>query len=101
MEHEIAQDESTSQAVMRAVGVLRDRAPEQLQPIGDVLDPDALNSLFRSPDGCSRIGGHISFVYSSCRVTVDHGEYLTVERIWPEPRKASGGSQGSRAKSQN
>lgn len=75
-------------AVVRAVSALEDREPDQLQPFGEVLDPDALDSIFGTLcDGRPRIGGHVSFVYSSCHVTVDHGEYLTVEKLQPDFRR--------------
>lgn len=84
MEYEIGTDESVSTAVVRAVSAVEGRAPRLLRPLAEVLDPDALDTLFGSRgDGISRAGGRLTFVYSKCRVTVDNGEYLTIHPIGP------------------
>lgn len=82
MEYEIAMDESVTTAVVCAVSAVEGCTPESLQPLTEVLDPDALDSIF-SPrhDGTPRQGGRLTFVYSKCRVTIDNGEYLTLEPI--------------------
>lgn len=96
MKHEIGSEESISMVVVRAVSAIENRAADQLPPLGDVLDPDALDTLFgHHYDGRPRIGGHLSFVYSGCRVTVDHGEYLTVEEIEPDPHHLQEGAGAS------
>lgn len=96
MEYEIRPDESVSVAVVRAVSALEDREPDQLQPFSDVLDPDALDKIFEGhQDGTPRIGGHVSFVYSSCQVTIEHGEYLTVEKLGSELRKQADSVPGT------
>jgi hypothetical protein len=82
MEYDIGSDESVSSAVVRAVSAVEDREPCSLQPLADVLNPDALDELFTSrPGGRSRTGGRIAFVYSNCRVTIDNGEYLTLQPL--------------------
>lgn len=84
VDHEIASDESVSMAVVRVVSALEDRDPVTLPPLSTVLDPDALDALFQSTsDGKQRIGGHVSFIYSECEITVDHGEYLIAEPLSP------------------
>lgn len=95
MDHQIAPDESVSMAVVRAVSALEDRDPATLPPLGAVLDPDALDVLFdRTCGGKQRIGGRVSFVFSDCRITVDHGEYLTAEPLAPlKPRVARAESE--------
>lgn len=80
MEHEIGRDEPVSTAVRRAVSAVTGREPGSLQPLTDVIDPDALDALFApGPDDTPRAGGRLSFNYSSCHVTVDNGEFLTIE----------------------
>jgi hypothetical protein len=80
MEYEIGPDEPVSTAVVRAVSAAEGREPSSLPPLGDVLDTEALDALFdRRADGTGRTGGRLSFVYSTCRMTVDNGEYLTFE----------------------
>ena len=82
MEYDIGPNESVTSAVKRAVGAVEDRKLCSLQPLADVLDPDALDELFASrPGGRSRTGGRISFVYSNCRVSIDNGEYLTLQPL--------------------
>jgi hypothetical protein len=97
MDHEISVDESVSMAVVRAVSAVENRDPVTLPPLSAVLDPDALDALFDSTyDGKQRIGGQVSFVFSECRITVEHGEYLTAEPLSPlEPRVVGADSNQS------
>lgn len=82
MEYQIGDEELTSDAVVRAVSAVQGRDPCSLDPLSAVVEPDALDSLFADQfDGTPRTGGRLSFVYGSCRVTVDNGEYLTIEVI--------------------
>ena len=92
MEYEIERTESVSTAVVCAVSAVEGREPCSLQPLAYVLDPDALDAIFESRwDGQPRTGGRLSFIYSDCRVSVDNGEYLTVEPIKPPLRSSVGG----------
>lgn len=53
-----------------------------LPPLSTILDPDALDALFESTcDGKQRTGGEVSFIYSECEITIQHGEFLTVEPL--------------------
>lgn len=82
MEYEIGASEAVSTAVVRAVSALKERNPRSLRPLAEVLDPDALDALFEAHgEGTARPGGRLSFVYSNCRVTIDNGEYLTLQPI--------------------
>ena len=82
MEYEIGPGESVSTAVVRAVSAVEGREPRSLRPLSDVLNPDALDVLFESRrDGRARVGGQLSFIYSNCIVTIDNGEYLTLDHI--------------------
>lgn len=82
MEYEIGSTESVSIAVVCAVGAVDGRDPCSLPPLSRVLDPDALNALFApQPDGEPRTGGRLSFTYSGCRVSLDNGEFLTVQPL--------------------
>jgi len=86
MEYEIGADESVSMAVVRAVSAVEGRDPLALRPLIDVLDPDALDTLFGAP----RLGGRFTFVYSECRVTIENGEYLTLHPIHSRTRGERG-----------
>lgn len=84
MEYDIEADESVSMAVVRAVSAVEGRDVRLLPPINTVVDPDALDALFASQsDGRTRSGGRVTFVYSRCEITVDNGEYLTLELLDP------------------
>lgn len=86
MEYEVGSNEAVSSAVVRAVSAVEGLEPDTLPPLTDVLDPDALDGLFASrPGGRARTGGRVSFVYSSCSVTVDNGEYLTLQPLESRP----------------
>lgn len=82
MEYEIGAEEPVSTAVVRAVSAVEGREPRSLRPLADVLDPSALDALFDGrSDGAPRTGGRLSFVYSNCWVTVESGEYLTLQPL--------------------
>lgn len=82
MEYEIGPNESASMAVVRAVSDVEGRDPCSLRPLAYVLDTDALDALFESRvNGQPRTGGHLSFVYSDCRVSIDNGEFLSIEPL--------------------
>jgi hypothetical protein len=82
MEYEISTGERVSTAVVHAVSEVEECDFHSIPPLTDVLDPDALDMLFATQySGEPRTGGHLSFVYSRCRVTVDDGEYLTVQLL--------------------
>jgi hypothetical protein len=82
MEYEIGPDELVSMAVVRAVSAVEGREPFELQALSDVIDTDAVDSLFADRvNGTPRPGGSLSFVYSDCQVTVENGEYLTLQLL--------------------
>jgi len=82
MEYDIGTDEAVSMAVVRAVSAVEGRDPQSLPPLTNVLDTDALDTLFvPQGDGTARTGGRLSFVYSNCRLTIDNGEYLTYQLL--------------------
>ena len=82
MESDIEPSESRTSAVIRAVSAVGGRKPCSIQPLADVLDPDALDERFASrPDGRPRSGGRISVIYSDCGVSIDSGEYLTLQPL--------------------
>ncbi|WP_336021843.1 HalOD1 output domain-containing protein [Halobellus salinisoli] len=82
VEYEIGVNESVSAAVVRAVSAVEGREPCSLRPLACVLDTDALDALFESrANGQPRTGGCLSFVYSGCRVSIDNGEYLTLQPL--------------------
>lgn len=84
MEYDIDADETVSMAVIRAVSAVEGREPLSLPPLSNVIDTDSLDALFAPRgDGTPRAGGRISFIYSNCGLTIDNGEYLTLELLAP------------------
>ena len=82
MEYDIGVEEPVSMAVVRAVSAVEGRDPLSLPPLTSVLDTDALDTLFGARwGGTARTGGRLSFVYSNCRLTIDNGEYLTLQPL--------------------
>lgn len=65
------QDEWISEGVVYAVAEHTGTDPQELTPLHDVVDPDALNQLFESngSDG-ERTQGRVTFDYCECTVTV-------------------------------
>lgn len=87
MDYCIDGGESVSMAIVRTVSAVEGCDPCSLRPLTAVIDPDALDALFESrSDDTARTGGQLSFIYSQCRVTVDNGEYLTVQLLENVPR---------------
>lgn len=82
MEYEIGPDEPTSLAVVHAASAVTGREPCSLEPLGSVLDTDALDALFASrANGQPRSGGTLSFIYAGCRVSIDNNEFLSIEPL--------------------
>lgn len=80
MEYEIGSDDSVSMSVVRAVSAVTGREPCSLRPLAEVVDPEALDSLFdEMHDGTPRSGGSLSFVYAGCRVSIENDEYLHLD----------------------
>ena len=63
-------ESSISYAVVSEVSKAKGVAPDELRPLHDVIDPDALESLFDSSDGASLRSGHVSFNYEGFVVEV-------------------------------
>ena len=76
---QIAQNTSPSEAVIEAVADAEGVEPTDLQPLYDVLDPDALDALFqpRSHGGRSS-RGQIAFEYHGYEIHVDEDGQVTL-----------------------
>jgi hypothetical protein len=82
METDIGATESVSTAVIRAVSAVTGRKPDSLPQLTEVVDPTALDALFDSRcNDVPRPGGRVSFIYTGCRITVDNGEFLTIDPL--------------------
>lgn len=71
-----------STATIETVAAALDAEVDDLPPLYDVVDPDALDDLFSEP---TREGVSVSFSYAGCAVTVARG-VVTVE---PRPQSDS------------
>lgn len=69
--------ELPSTAIVMAVAAATGVEPDALPPLYDRIEPDALDDLFRTPDGTAR-DVRVSFFYGGCAVTVEH-ESIRVE----------------------
>lgn len=67
------QDERLSDTVVRAVAAAKDVDPLDLEPLYTVVDPDALNNLFRPTIGSSPTDLELHFTMADCEVVV-HGD---------------------------
>lgn len=73
-------DDSLSFAVLNAVATEESVDVDHLPPIGEVLNPDALDALFAPrPDGTPRQGGQVIFEFYGHIVSVDADGQVAVE----------------------
>lgn len=84
------QTDSISDEVVLAVAEATDTDPTELEPLYDVVDPDALDQLFRTHlNGHPRTDGRIVFSMDGCEVTVHaNGDVVAT----PRDNRTSNGS---------
>lgn len=64
--------EDASLAVIEAVATVTGRPPSEIGPLGEVVDPEALDEVFAPTfDGRPRTGGTICFPFEELFVVVD------------------------------
>jgi hypothetical protein len=63
--HQVGNSPSTV-AIVRAVAAVENEEPQSLAPLGDVVDPDALETLCNGPDTVV----HVTFSYAGHRIVV-------------------------------
>lgn len=61
---------SISYGVVSRVSQAKGVAPDELRPLHDVIDPDALEALFDDADGTQIRSGQVSFTYEGYAVEV-------------------------------
>lgn len=69
--------DSLSGSVVEEVAEITGTDPADLDPLYEVVDTEALDSLFH-PD--RSVGGRVSFEYCDCRVTVTEAGRVSVEQ---------------------
>ncbi len=77
-EFDIRGDKSASTAVVRAVSTAKDVEPENLPPIYDYIDPEALDELFQKTNR-RPIRGNTTVSFEYCGYTVAVRAVGTVE----------------------
>jgi hypothetical protein len=66
--------------VVTAVATREQLSLDELEPLYDYIDPEALDTLFESlNDGSSRAGGRVSFAFSGYQVTVTNDGEVELE----------------------
>lgn len=95
--YELSSDEPFSRAVVRAVSAIvgRKAAPDasapadserELEPLYAAIDPEALDSIFRTTDDASGTGGRVTFTHQGCEVTIHSEGRLSARPLEPLPR---------------
>lgn len=64
------ESEPATHAVVKAASFVHNVDPVDLDPLGEVLDPDAFESLIGHGAGCSPDGVEVTFTYESLEITV-------------------------------
>lgn len=68
--------------IIRLVTESDDRSREDLDPLYEAIDPDALTALFApQADGTPRAVGNVSFEYAGYRVTVSSKDAVEIDAI--------------------
>lgn len=76
IEHEIEPDEKPSIVIVRGVAALTDRRIDELEPIGQVIDAEAMDSILRNDSACIR------FKYDSFDISAE-SDSVVIERQNP------------------
>ena len=71
-------DGSISYALVRKVATEKGVEPEALVPLHDVIDPDALESMFDDTDGSVLRNGHVRFNYEGFSVEIGHDRSVSL-----------------------
>lgn len=79
--------EDVTEVVFEAVAAETDRCPEELRPLGERFDTDAIESLFTRSGRDARDARDspesLTLLYEGCRVTIDQ-DAVVVQRV-PDP----------------
>ena len=69
---------SISYALVQKVAAEKDVDPEVLDPLHDVIDPDALESMFDDADGSKLRDGYVTFNYEGLTVRIDQDRTISI-----------------------
>lgn len=78
VDHDDAESPSICYTLLRAVAAVTGIEPEELEPLSESVDPDALDALFGSS---ARVGEDVTLTlrYSGCTLTVYSDGHVVVE----------------------
>lgn len=79
MECTIDAGEDVSRGVILAVAAYENKRPEDLPPLYDFIEPDALDELHSGRVNGQVFSGQTSFTFSSSQVQIYGGSPVTVE----------------------
>ncbi len=77
-------DGSISYTLVQEVAAEKGVDPESLAPLHDVIDPDALESMFDNANGSTLRNGFISFNYEGFTINVDHEGSVSLTSAPPD-----------------
>lgn len=75
---EIDPDNEIGVEISNAVSEFEGRSPESLPSLSSTVDPDALDRLWKT-GGPIRSEVQVSFEYSESEITIESGQYMTIE----------------------
>lgn len=75
----VEETDSVADAVAMSVATVRDCDPTDLPPLGETVDPDALNDIFQASNRGT--GVNVTFEYAGFDVTINHEGELTLVDI--------------------
>lgn len=75
----VESDETICESIFTAVAIAEDRPVTELDPLGEAVDPDALNALF--PPGLRDEGRELTFRYAGYTVVVTDEEVVLLSRV--------------------
>lgn len=71
------ENESPSEAVIRALAVVTDTRMEHVRPLYESVDPDSLDNLFRGRS----TWGEVTFEHADCLITAHRGGKIQLEEM--------------------
>lgn len=77
--HEWDNDDSIHTSIVLGVAAVTDEPLTDMDPLYEVIDPEALDRLTGSLRGDN--SGSVTFVYSSCEVTVAEGGKIALQPL--------------------
>ncbi len=78
-------DGGAAMAVVETIAAVTGQQPMEMEPLNNVINTDALNSLFVSTDSGFRHDGHVQFEYEGCHVRVSSDGTVSAVCSRPTP----------------